>query len=161
MIKQILKDKDVFIIVGNQGTGKTTLKNEIKKTLGGSFIEYEDYHFTTFKLSEAERHRQINKILTDITSLRHTNKKIIIVCYRFPNEFNNHLNRSYIQSKVSYLFTSIDAHSIFECPLNFDGKKVKLFQRKHYNAIIRKQKTRPCLIVNKLESEIVRFKHAV
>lgn len=153
MISPILKDKNVLIISGSPGTGKTTLAKQLFEQLKENAILYDDYS-KIFNI-----HNEYFSIEQDILSRRHTNSKIIITTYGRPHK---QLDLSLKQNKnMAWLLTSLDYEDV-DFYNNYVGLSTLNRFRRSFVSCVKSKKykrtTRPFLMITHNKSSIGRYK---
>lgn len=156
-IKQI-KDKEIFIIIGSPGTGKTTLMKDLEYSLKTNCIKYDDLDYS---LVRVDHEIAYSKITCDIGSLRHTDNKIIITSNVYPNKLTRLLVDPDLIYKTVYLYTSFNMDLYLASPLFFMGSMVKKFKTALVKSFNKTLKTQPCYIITKNNQYITRFKKGV
>lgn len=155
-LKKLVKDKNLFVISGSMGSGKTILAKYLKNQLDNTVI-YDDY---SYKMESEEALREYNEIRSGIIRIRHTSEKFIICTYGLPNRLlDDKMLMQYLNRKIVWLFTSIDMYSFYDYPITVPSFIVDRFRRMCRNSDIKKgRKTRPFLLVTKEFIKIGRYK---
>lgn len=147
--------KLLYVIIGNQGSGKTVLGNQLKNKIGDDVIIFDDFFYIN------TRPKPVNDIMSRVARCRHTGEKTIVNVHDIPKEQFNFKTNHYI----TWILTSIDPHIYYHLKkhLHLRSSKIKKFAKSYRYSALGLRKTRPYLIMTvnnrKVNYEIHRFKH--
>lgn len=156
LLKESAKNQKLFyIIIGNQGSGKTVLANQLKSKIGSDVQIFDDFFYM------GVRPKATNDIMSRVSRCRHTGEKTIATMHYIPKEQFNFKTNNYI----TWILTSIGPEIYYHLRkhLRLRSKKILKFAKSYKRSALGLTKTRPYLIMTvnnrKVNYEIHRFKN--
>lgn len=156
----LLEDKQIFLIIGSMGSGKTTFANNLKTYLDTN-IEIED-DFLYFKSNDMPK--KVLNTMNKMAMMRHTNNKMALCIYHstWNNRFYRVINNphSSISKTFAIIYTSAEVNQLYNSPIKIPSNLIDKFRKQYVLCIEHKRKTRPYLVVTRYDGfRIGRYKN--
>lgn len=135
-----MKDKLVYFVMGNQGSGKTVLANNLASKVKGQSEIFDDFHFLSMN------REYVSKIRNEVSSVRHSGKTIFICSHSTKFLHSNWNVRD--DPYVTWILTSISWEELVELSKHYSKKYLRKLYKAYRNVCRRKGlKTRPYLSI--------------